>query len=142
MTTMLFCKDKNRRDLVLQNRSNLNGIDYLEVIGTPGCGTQLALTFLKPAGNLGLTAANIQLTGDTVLTITGIQPAADPLTVTINLGQTGDFSLYSLTLVTSAQNPDPPTNIDPQLPAWDFPSRLAAPRRSIACRRVAARKHL
>ncbi len=65
MTTMLFCKDKNRRDLVLQNTSNLNGIDYLEVIGTPGCGTQLALTFLKPPGNLGLTAANIQLTGDT-----------------------------------------------------------------------------
>ena len=127
MTTMLFCKDKNRRDLVLQNRSNLNGIDYLEVIGTPGCGTQLALTFLKPAGNLGLTPANIQLTGDTVLTITGIQPAADPLTVTINLGQTGDFSLYSLTLVTSAQNPDPPTNIDPQLASVGFSFKAGCP---------------
>ena len=127
MTTMLFCKDKNRRDLVLQDTSNLNGIDYLEVIGTPGCGTELALTFLKPAGNLGLTAANIQLTGDTVLTITGIQPAADPLTVTINLGQTGDFSLYSLTLVTSAQNPDPPTNIDPQLASVGFSFKAGCP---------------
>ena len=42
--------------LVLQNTANLNGIDYLEVMGTPGCGTQLALTFLKPAAQSGLTA--------------------------------------------------------------------------------------
>ena len=34
---MLFCQNKNRRDLVLQTPS-LNGIDYLEVIGTAGCG--------------------------------------------------------------------------------------------------------
>ena len=31
---------------------NLNGIDYLEVMGDPGCGKQLALTFLKDALNL------------------------------------------------------------------------------------------
>ena len=40
-----FCSQSNRRELVLQ--SPLNGIDYLEVLGDPGCGTQLAVTFLK-----------------------------------------------------------------------------------------------
>ena len=39
-----FCKDKQRRNLVLQT-SGLNGLDYLEVLGMPGCGSQLALTF-------------------------------------------------------------------------------------------------
>ena len=32
-----FCTQKNRRDLVLQTAA-LNGIDYLEVLGEPGCG--------------------------------------------------------------------------------------------------------
>jgi hypothetical protein len=127
MTTMLFCEDKNRRDLVLQNTSNLNGIDYLEVIGTPGCGTQLALTFLKNPSGLGLTAANIQLIGDAALTILSVQPAADPLTITIKLAETGDFSRYWLTLVTSAQNPDPPTNIDPQLASVGFSFKAGCP---------------
>jgi hypothetical protein len=125
---ILFCQDKNRRDLVLQT-PNLNGIDYLEVIGMAGCGKQLALTFLKDPTNLALTAANIQLTGDTVLTITGIQQAAaaDPHTITIQLGQTGDFSRYSLALVTSAQNPDPPTGIDPQLANVSFSFKAGCP---------------
>ena len=43
-----FCAQKNRRELVVQH-AGLNGIDYLEVLGSPGCGTQLAVTFLKDA---------------------------------------------------------------------------------------------
>jgi hypothetical protein len=127
---MLFCQDKNRRDLVLQTQTpNLNGIDDLEVIGTAGCGKQLALTFLKNATNLALTGVNIQLTGDSALTITGIQAAtaADPYTITISLGQTGDFSLYSLTLVTSATIPDPPPGIDPQLASVCFSFKAGCP---------------
>jgi hypothetical protein len=125
---MLFCQNKNRRELVLLT-PGLNGIDYLEVLGMAGCGTQLALTFLKNAANLALTAANIQLTGDTALTITGIQAAtaADPLTVTISLNQTGDFSSYTLTLVTGAQNPDPPPGIDPQLASVPFSFKAGCP---------------
>jgi hypothetical protein len=125
---MLFCQNKNRRELVLQT-PGLNGIDYLEVIGMAGCGTQLALTFLKPPANLPLTAANIQLTGDTTPTIASIQAptAADPLTVTINLNQTGDFSPYSLTLVTSAQDSDPPPGIDPQLASVSFSFKAGCP---------------
>jgi hypothetical protein len=125
---MLFCQNKNRRELVLQT-PGLNGIDYLEVIGMAGCGTQLALTFLKPPGNLGLTAANIQLTGDTTPTITSVQAptAADPLTVTISLNATGDFSPYSLTLVTSALDSDPPSGVDPQLASVGFSFKAGCP---------------
>jgi hypothetical protein len=125
---MLFCQNKNRRELVLLT-PGLNGIDYLEVIGMAGCGTQLALTFLKPPGNLGLTAANIQLTGDTTPTVTNIQgpTAADPLTVTISLNATGDFSPYSLTLVTSALDSDPPSGVDPQLASVGFSFKAGCP---------------
>jgi hypothetical protein len=125
---ILFCQDKRRRDLVLQDPS-LNGIDYIEVTGRAGCGKQLALTFLNPALSLQLTAANFQLTGDTVLTITSLQAAIadDPYTVTITLGQTGDFSRYTLTLVTSPQNSDPPPGIDPRLASVNFSFKAGCP---------------
>ncbi len=125
---ILFCQDKRRRDLVLQT-PGLNGIDYLEVIGVAGCGNQLALTFLKDATALTLTAANIQLTGDTTLNITSIQPAtsAEPLTITIVVDKTGDFSRYNLALVTSAVDSDPPTGIDPQLASIGFSFKAGCP---------------
>ena len=124
---ILFCQDKRRRDLVLQTLG-LNGIDYVEVIGNPGCGKQLALTFLKPAAGLNLTSCNIQLTGDTAIEVTDIQPASqDPLTWTISLSQTGDFSRYSLALVTSAQNPVSPPDIDPQLASVSFSFKAGCP---------------
>ena len=63
---IVFCQDKRRRDAVLRT-PNLNGIDYLEVMGDPGCGKQLALTFLKDARALNLVADNVQLSGDTAL---------------------------------------------------------------------------
>ena len=43
-----FCGQSARRELVLAT-PGLNGIDYLEVPGPPGCGTQLVITFLKDA---------------------------------------------------------------------------------------------
>ena len=58
-----FCAQKNRRELVLQP-PGLNGIDYLEVLGSPGCGTQLAVTFLKRRHVAAASArTNISITG-------------------------------------------------------------------------------
>ena len=66
-----FCAQKNRRELVLQ-AAGLNGIDYLEVmspspdgpvVGSPGSGTILAVTFLKDATGLVLNPSNISITG-------------------------------------------------------------------------------
>ena len=48
----IFCSDNRRRDLVLAT-ANLNGIDYVEVMGAAGCGTRLAVTFLKDAHQTG-----------------------------------------------------------------------------------------
>jgi len=123
-----FCKDKQRRDLVLQT-PGLNGLDYLEVLGTAGCGSQLALTFLKPAQGLALAPQNILLSGDTALQVTGVLPAtnADPLTVTVQLNGTGDFSPYTLTLVVSQTNPDPPPGVDPQLNTTTFSFKASCP---------------
>jgi hypothetical protein len=116
-----FCQDKRRRDLVLQTQ-NLNGIDYIEVLGASGCGKQLAVTFLKDPRTLQLGTANFVVTGDTtpqVLTVDG--PAADgPLTLTVTLDATGDFSPYALTLVTGGANTDPPAGVDRQLANVDF----------------------
>ena len=125
---ILFCQDKRRRDLVLQD-PNLNGIDFLEVVGSAGCGKQLALTFLNDARNLQLSAANIQLTGDTTLDIVSIQPATDddPYTIIITLGKTGDFSRYTLALVTNSQDSDPPQGFDSQLATVSFSFKAGCP---------------
>jgi hypothetical protein len=116
-----FCTGKQRRNLLLQ-QPGTNGLDYLEVLGPPGCGDQLALTFLKDARGLMLTTENISLTGDTPLAVTNILPASndDPLTVTIQLNGSGDFSPYTLTLVQSSTNNDPPAGIDAQLNTASF----------------------
>ncbi|KAA6459811.1 putative baseplate assembly protein [Acidobacteria bacterium AB60] len=123
-----FCRDKRRRDRVLQI-ADLNGIDYLEVPGAAGCGTRLALTFLKDPSGLHLTPSNFAISGDTKPNITSIESSTtkDPNTLTLVLDSTGDFSPYTLTIVTRAkdpatgeENPDPPPGIDPQLASIDF----------------------
>ena len=123
-----FCQNQQRRELVLQT-PGVNGLDYLEVLGAAGCGSQLALTFLKDARGLALAPANISLTGDTVLAVTDVLPASneDPLTVTVQLNATGDFSPYTLTLVTSDTNSDPPPGIDPQLNTATFSFKAGCP---------------
>ncbi|HTX77636.1 MAG TPA: hypothetical protein VMD29_15610 [Terracidiphilus sp.] len=116
-----FCSNQQRRNLVL-GKKGLNGLDYLEVLGPMGCGKQLALTFLNDARSLALTPANISITGDTAIQATGITPATkdDPYTITVQLSGSGDFSPYTLTIVTSSTNSDPPKGIDPQLNAATF----------------------
>ena len=123
-----FCGNKQRRDLVLQT-PGLNALDYVEVPGPTGCGSQLALTFLKSAQSLALTPANIRLTGDTTLNATGIQPSTsdDPNTMVVQLDASGDFSPYTLTLVTSSTNSDPPSGIDPQLNSATFSFKADCP---------------
>jgi hypothetical protein len=118
---IVFCKDKRRRSLVM-GKPGLNGIDYLEIQGDPGCGRKLALTFLKDPSGLGLAPGNVQLNGDpSVRVLDVLAPTPDdPLTVTVVLEEPGDFSPYSLTLVRGLTNPDPPEGVDPQLASVPF----------------------
>ena len=125
---IVFCAGKERRNLVLA-KMGVNGLDYLEVLGAPGCGDKLALTFLKPAAGLNLTKDNFTLTGDTVIMINHVQQPTkeDPLTLTLELSGTGDFSPYTLTLVASQNNSDPPPPIDPQLNSVIFSFKAGCP---------------
>ena len=111
-----FCANKQRRNIVLRTRG-LNGIDFAEIAGDPGCGRQIALTFLKDARALRLGVANVAISGSPSVTVRRIQPAtaADPLTVSVVLDEPGGFSPYTLQLVAGKGNSDPPDGIDPQL---------------------------
>jgi Baseplate J-like protein len=120
------CGQDNRRALVAQPGSGLNGIDYLEVLGPPGAGTQLAVTFLKDATAVSLSPALISITGGTpvqVISVTGAT-AQDPAVVTVGLDRTGDFSTYTFALASGSA---PPAGIDPQLASVDFSFKAGCP---------------
>ena len=123
-----FCSDKNRRTLVLATPA-LNGIDFLEVIGPSGCGRQLALTLLKDARGLTLTAENIVITGGAAVQVVSIFPATDddPFVLTLNLSGPGDFSPYQLAVVAGPGIADPPDGFDPQLSTVSFSFKSGCP---------------
>lgn len=123
-----FCKDKRRRNLVLQT-PGVNGLDYLEILDSPGCGKRLALSFVKDARSLSLNPDNVVIAGGTVVQATNILPATDedPLSLIVQLDKTGDFSPYTLTLVTSSTNNDPPPGIDRQLNSLSFSFKAGCP---------------
>jgi hypothetical protein len=125
---IVFCTGKERRNLVL-GKIGVNGLDYLEVLGAPGCGNKLALTFLKPPAGLNLKKENFTLAGDTVIQVNKVnQPTPDnPLTLTLELSATGDFSPYTLALVASQTNNDPPPGVDPQLASVTFSFKAGCP---------------
>jgi len=123
-----FCAQENRRDAVL-DRAGLNGIDYLEVPGSPGCGTELAVTFVNDARSLGLTPDLISITGGAPVPVVSVSPATDtdPNVVTVGLAQTGDFSVYTFALVAGPGIADPPDGIDPQLASVEFSFKAGCP---------------
>ena len=71
-----FCSQKNRRTLVLQSQG-LNGIDYLEVIGSSPCGKELAVTLLKDVRSLALTPDNFTVTGGTPIRVVSVAPGGN-----------------------------------------------------------------
>jgi hypothetical protein len=123
-----FCAQKNRRELVLAT-AGLNGIDYLEVLGEPGCGTQLAVTFLKPVTSFFFASPEITITGGTPVQVLSVTEATaqSPLTAVVNLNQTGDFSAYTFTLVEGPGLTAPPAGIDPVLASVDFSFKAGCP---------------
>jgi len=123
-----FCAQKNRRDMVLQS-ATLNGIDYLEVVGCAGCGKQLAVTFLKDARGLNITANNVAIMGDTPLQVVAIEPATsdEPYVITITLNETGDFSPYQFALIAQPGTVDPPDGLDPLLSSLMFSFKAGCP---------------
>ncbi|MDQ6775601.1 MAG: baseplate J/gp47 family protein [Actinomycetota bacterium] len=122
-----FCAQSNRRELVLQ-AAGLNGIDYLEVLGDPGCGTQLAVTMLKDARNLQLTPTDVSITGGAPVSAKSLSTsAADPNAITVELDRTGDFSTYTFALIAGPDATGPPAGVDPQLSHVEFSFKAGCP---------------
>ena len=130
------CCDELRRQVV-RDHPTLNGIDFLEVIDRAAPTEaerqrKLELHFVKPLGALTLTATNIRIDGGErvvgiqVLTVVaGSGSSADVLTVEVD--QAGDFSRYTLRLVTDTLNDAVPPGIDPQLAAIEFSFKVECP---------------
>jgi hypothetical protein len=123
-----FCAQKNRRALVLHSQG-LNGIDYLEVVGSAGCGRQLAINFLKDARSLALTPANISITGGAPVKAVSLTPAIedDPFAINVDLDATGDFSKYTLSIVVAEDISFAPDGFDPQLSSVEFSFKAGCP---------------
>ena len=120
---LYFCCDEQRRDAV--RGTALNGIDHLEVVDHDAATNAdrqrfLRVHFINDLGPPPLTAANVRITGGerirpiVILSVaTGTGDDADVLTVEVE--QPGDFSIYTLSLVRSSNDPAPPDGIDPRL---------------------------
>ena len=129
------CKNVARREALLQ-QSRLNGIDFLE-IASPDQKT-LAVHFLhnlpgqtipvppSPAPPLG--AGNVLIEGGVRvknIQVVAVTATDNVLTVTVNAA--GDYSTYTLRLVTSTTESDVPAGFDPQLSAVEFSFKAACP---------------
>ena len=123
-----FCCDEKRR-IAVKARPGLNGIDFLEVQDSPALPQEqrqrtLFVHFLKPDGLAALKPENIRFEGgerirDVAATTLAVD-TADPLVLVVTVNQPGDFSIYTLRLVTSQTDPTRPVGFDPLLSAVDF----------------------
>ncbi|MDJ0734399.1 MAG: putative baseplate assembly protein [Nostocaceae cyanobacterium] len=128
MSTQYLCKNQRRRAEV-RSKNILNGIDYLEVSSDR---KTLLVYFLHnlpgsdqadsvPLNSNALIRENILITGGVRyrnITVESVTSIANLLTVRVS--DDGDFSTYSLRLVNSDDNSNPPTGFDPQLSQVDF----------------------
>ena len=135
-----FCCDTLRRNQLVGN-TDLNGIDYLEVLD--GDAVNLAdrqktlfVHFINDLSTDALTKANVRIDGGERIRDIGVESVAvgtgsDAKVLTITVTQPGDFSLYTLRLVQDATNPQPPDTdkikIDPMFAALDFSFKVECP---------------
>jgi hypothetical protein len=141
MGTQYLCKSKERREAVRNTLNDegqpiLNGMDFLEV--DPATQQTLTLRFIHnlPGASSNpvppapvLTAANIRITGGVrvkQIDVLNVVLVGDD-TLDISVSAPGDFSNYTLSLITSQEDPTPPLGFDPQLSEIDFSFKVACP---------------
>lgn len=126
-----FCCDKLRREKV-KSSSNLNGIDFLEVVDRDAETPQerqrtLRVAFLKSAP-ANLTPANVAIIGGE--RITGLRVDAvsyDGDVIVVHVNAPGDFSTYTLRLIQSDGSDEPLDGLDPLLSSIDFSFKVECP---------------
>lgn len=143
MATQYRCANENRRDAVRSAKDDvgnpiLNGIDYLEYLEvTDPEQKKLSVYFIHPLpgqpGNVPttpiLTDLNFVVEGGVRITDIKATPplstAANVVTLLVN--QAGDYSTYTLRLVSGDANDAPPAGFDPQLSTVDFSFKVDCP---------------
>ncbi|MBD0325670.1 MAG: putative baseplate assembly protein, partial [Pyrinomonadaceae bacterium] len=133
-----FCCDEARRNAV-KRHPTLNGIDFLDVLDNPADPFEkrqrtLHVHFLKDImgapPQLVLSTENIRIEGGERIrniSVTGVTIAPDGKNnvLAVEVSQPGDFSTYTLRLV-STENPEkPPEGVDLILAAVDFSFKVA-----------------
>jgi hypothetical protein len=119
------------RRSVVRDDPDWNGIDFLEVVDHPTQRT-LEIHFVNRLRTLNLSAANFRIEGgERIQTIKveskGTGPGLQNDVFTVKVDQRGDFSLYTLRIVTSASDDTVPPGIDPRLSAVQFSFRVECP---------------
>lgn len=133
--TYSCCDDLRRQDV--RNHPTLNGIDFLEVIDRASPTEaerqrKLEVHFVKPLATPSPTSANIRIDGGeriTPIRVLGVTPGSGSSAnvLTVEVDQPGDFSLYTLRLVTDALDETVPSEFDPQLAAVEFSFKVECP---------------
>lgn len=139
MVTQYRCKNENRRDAVRTKKDGsgnfiLNGIDYLEVASTDQ--KTLSIFFIHnlpgqpdpvPAAP-ALTETNFVIKGGVrTQNVQVLSATSSNNVVTITVNEPGDYSTYTLKLVSSADSLLPPEGFDPQLSSVDFSFKVECP---------------
>ncbi|HEY9852409.1 MAG TPA: putative baseplate assembly protein [Leptolyngbyaceae cyanobacterium] len=121
-----FCSDDIHRRQLVENHPTLNGIDFLEVDSSQ---TKLEVHFLKSLDLDKLTAANLRIEGgDRIREITvNAEPIVNDKVLTVSVNKSGDFSIYTLRLVTDEIDLHRLDNFDLILRAVDFSFKVNCP---------------
>jgi hypothetical protein len=134
MDTQFVCKNENRREAI-RNNAAWNGIDFLEVAAADQ--KTLTVTFIHnlpgqpgpvPPVGPALTPENIIIEGGVrIRNIDVLSVSATNNELTVTVDKAGDFSWYTLRIVSSNIDHKPPTGYDPQLSHVEFSFKAACP---------------
>jgi Baseplate J-like protein len=129
-----FCCDKFRRNLI--EAGPLNGIDFVEVLDSDAATNAqrqrtLFVHFINPL-TIALTKTNFRIEGGERIrgiVVTKLTPNwnGDAKVLAVEVDPYGDYSIYTLRIVQSATNDDPPTGIDPFFAAVEFSFKVECP---------------
>ncbi|MBI9048800.1 MAG: putative baseplate assembly protein [Anaerolineaceae bacterium] len=139
MGTQYFCANENRRDAVRFSTGSggipkLNGIDYLEVTSADEKTLEIHCIHNLPGQPNGfpalpvLSAHNFVIEGGVRITDIEIMTYAEVNNVvTLTVSEAGDYSTYTLRLVTGEEEELPPSGFDIQLSALTFSFKVECP---------------
>lgn len=131
---LYFCCDDTRRRNEIADRNDVNGIEFLEVLDTPGQAQEdrqrtLFVHFIHDPTTLGIVRENVQIEGGERIRNIRVLNATvqvDPRSgstvpvLVVEVDRRGDFSIYTVRLVPAPDKDSLLPGLDPVLRAVDF----------------------